>query len=255
MLTPSLMIGTVMHRRTRPVAHAFRYPVFYLQLPLREWARATRGPFSVDRWNLLSVRRRDHGPRDGGPLLPWIQRLLAQRGLPVDGEVVLQTFPRVLGYVFNPVSFWFCHDRDGALIAVLAEVNNTFGGHHAYLLHHPDGAPLRECDAMVADKRLHVSPFCDVEGHYRFRFALGRARSSVRIDYHDRQGELLVTSLTGTPRPWTTRALLGALARMPMLTLGVVARIHWQALRLWLAGVPFIGARPSAPHPLKDTSR
>ena len=167
--------------------------------------------------------------------------------MPHDGEIVLQTFPRVLGYVFNPVSFWFCYDRAGALIAVLAEVNNTFGGRHAYLLHNPDGSPLRDGQEFTADKAFHVSPFCVIEGGYRFRFKLERAVPRVHIDYDDAEGELLLTAISGRPRAWSTSALLGALARMPLLTFGVILRIHWQALKLWLKGVPFRGARLPQP--------
>ncbi|MDE2441714.1 MAG: DUF1365 family protein, partial [Betaproteobacteria bacterium] len=107
---PQLFFGHVMHRRLRPAVNAFVYPVFYVQLPVRDLTAANCGMFGVDRTNLLSFRSADHGPRDGSPLLPWIENLLRQRGLPDDGEIVLQTFPRVCGFVFNPVSFWYCHD-------------------------------------------------------------------------------------------------------------------------------------------------
>lgn len=245
---PQLYLGHVMHRRLRPVAHAFVYPVFYLQLPLRNLGAADCALFSIDRRNLLSFHQRDHGPRDGGALLPWIENLLAGHGLPNDGEIVLQTFPRLLGYVFNPVSFWFCHDAGGRLIAILAEVNNTFGGSHSYLLHRhgealPDGTELR------AAKLFHVSPFNQVEGGYRFRFFRQRAVETCCIDYDDAAGELLLTTISGKPQAWSAGALLKAFLRMPLLTLGVIFRIHWQALRLWLKGVPFRGAHPT-PHPI-----
>ena len=232
-----------MHRRLRPAQNAFVYPVFYVQLPLRHLAAARCALFSIDRRNLLSFHAQDHGPRDGSPLLPWIEGLLCAHGLPHDGEIVLQTFPRVLGFVFNPVSFWYCHDRDGRLIAILAEVNNTFGGTHSYLLHR-GGAALADGAELRADKRFHVSPFNEVEGGYRFRFALERAVQVCGIDYDDAQGEVLLTAISGKPRAWSAMALLKAFARMPFLTLGVVVRIHWQALRLWLKGVPFRGAHP-----------
>lgn len=243
---PRLLIGHVMHRRLRPAVNAFVYPVFFVQLPVADLA-AAKGPiFSIDRANLLSFHQQDHGPRDGSPLLPWIQSLLRGRGLPADGEIVLQCFPRVLGYVFNPVSFWFCHDRAGRLIAILAEVSNTFGGRHSYLLHNPDAAPLRDGQEMAADKAFHVSPFNEIEGGYRFRFHLDRPVPLARIDYDDAEGELLLTSISGKPRAWTTPALLAAFLRMPFLTAGVMFRIHWQALKLWLKGVPFRGAHPTS---------
>jgi len=248
--SPQLFIGHVMHRRLRPVAHAFAYPVFFIRMPLRRLVAARNAIFAVDRANLLSFHQRDHGPRDGTDLLAWMQRLLRERGLPDDGEVVLQTFPRVLGYVFNPVSFWFCHDRGGALIALLAEVSNTFGERHHYLLHNPDGTPLADGQVLVAGKALHVSPFCTVEGSYRFRLQLGRPEQRVRIDYVDAGGTLLVTAIAGQSRVWSVPALLSAFLRMPLLTLGVMARIHWQALRLWLKKVPFHGARPPNPQQL-----
>jgi DUF1365 family protein len=247
---PQLFIGHVMHRRLRPAAHAFSYPVFFVRLPLHRLASAENAIFAVDLGNLMSFHQRDHGPRDGSALLPWIQRLLRARGLPDDGEVVLQAFPRVLGYVFNPVSFWFCHDSRGALIALLAEVNSTFGERHHYLLHNPDGKPLVDGQVLVADKALHVSPFCKVEGFYRFRLALDGPMQRVGIDYADASGTLLLTAISGRPRAWSVAALLGALLRMPLLTAGVTARIHWQAWRLWLKKVPFHGKRPLTPQRL-----
>lgn len=250
---PRLCLGHVMHRRLRPAVHAFVYPVFYVQLPLRNLKAAECALFSINRRNVLSFECRDHGPRDGSPLLPWIENLLAAHGLPNDGEIVLQTFPRVLGYVFNPVTFWYCHDRSGQLIAILAEVNNTFGGTHSYLLHR-HGAPLVDGVELCAEKLFHVSPFNEIEGGYRFRFQLERAVQLCRIDYDDAEGELLLTSISGKPQAWSSAALLKAFLRMPFLTLGVIARIHWQALRLWLKGVPFRGAHP-APRPLQESPK
>jgi DUF1365 family protein len=252
--SPQLFLGHVMHRRLRPAVNAFVYPVFYVQLPVRDLAAANCGMFAVDRPHLLSFRSVDHGPRDGRPLLPWIESLLRQRDLPADGEIVLQTFPRVCGFVFNPVSFWYCHDRSARLIAVLAEVNNTFGGTHSYLLHR-DGQALRDGEEIRADKVFHVSPFNDLEGGYRFRFQLERTVQLARIDYDDADGELLLTSISGKARGWSSAALLGAFLRMPFLTLGVIARIHWQALKLWLKGVPFRGAHPSPQQPLQESTK
>lgn len=244
---PKLCLGHVMHRRLRPVVNAFVYPVFYVQLPLRKLESSACALFSIDRHNLLSFHRRDHGPRDGSALLPWIEKLLVAKGLPNDGEIVLQTFPRVLGYVFNPVSFWYCHNRSGQLIAILAEVNNTFGGMHSYLLH-KWGESIADGDELQTDKLFHVSPFNEIEGGYRFRFQLERAVQLCCIDYDDADGELLLTSISGKPQVWSAGALLKAFLRMPFLTLGVIVRIHWQALKLWLKGVPFRGTHPVSRH-------
>lgn len=272
---PQIVTGQVMHRRLRPVVNAFVYPVFYVRLPLRRLEACRRAIFSVDRANVLSLHSADHGARDGSALLPWIEALLRANGLPSDGEIVLQTFPRVFGMVFNPVSFWFCHDRAGALIAVLAEVNNTFGGSHNYLLHNDDASPLRDGQELRTAKRLHVSPFNTVVGGYRFRFRLrlrgGRVQTAAYIDYYDdadaAAGDadaedgagagttsaepLLRTAISGTGQGWSTRALLAAVARMPWLCAAIVLRIHWQALRLWWRGVHFHGVHP--PHLLKES--
>jgi DUF1365 family protein len=260
-MKPQLLVGQVMHRRSRPAVNAFTYPVFFLRLPLARLAEAGNAVLRIDRPGLMSFRQQDHGPRDGSPLLPWIQALLRRHGLPDDGQVVLQCFPRVLGYVFNPVSFWYCHDRDGRLIAVLAEVNNTFGGHHDYLLFNPDRSPLRDGQELSSAKAFHVSPFCDVQGEYRFRFLVRERRVVAHIDYLDEgeaSGPLLLTLISGQTRALTPPALLAAFLRMPLLTFGVMARIHWQALKLWLKGVPFVGAHAKLhpqPRPIEETSK
>jgi DUF1365 family protein len=239
-----LVHGQVMHARLRPAPHRFVYPVFYVRLDLARLDACNSRWFGVDRWRPLSIRSRDYGPRDGSSLELWMRALLREHDIDADGEIWLQTFPRVAGYVFNPVSFWQCHDRQGQLRAVLAEVNNTFGESHRYLLRlgADDGAGA----SAVAPKHIHVSPFCQVQGHYRFRFRLGGASHCTGIDYHDLDGLLLRTSLSGRPAPMTDRALLGALLRYPLLGLGIIVRIHWQALKLWRKRVPFF-SKPAAP--------
>jgi len=233
-----LVHGQVMHARLRPVAHRFVYPVFYLRLNLARLDDCNTRCFGVDRWRPLSIRRRDYGPRDGSSLEAWMRALLREHDIAADGEIWLQTFPRVMGYAFNPVSFWHCHDADGGLRAVLAEVNNTFGESHRYLLR--TGAD----GTAGAVKQLHVSPFCQVAGHYRFRFRLGGARQRTGLDYHDADGLLIRTVLSGRAAPMSDRLLIGALLRYPLLGLGIVARIHWQALKLWRKRVPFFGKPP-----------
>lgn len=249
----ALMLGQVMHRRIGPVENRFVYPVFFLRVPLTRLEAIEQPLLSVNRWNLLDIDFRDHGARDGSHPLGWIRALLAREGLTeADGEIWLHTFPRVLGYVFNPVSFWFCEDRAGGLRAVLAAVSNTFGEHHCYLLAHADRRPIHSGEVLEARKSFHVSPFFPVTGAYRFRFVLRGDSRVAHIDYRTESGTSLLTSLSGRGRPLNSRTILAALLRHPLMTVGVIVRIHWQALRLWAKRVPF-HAKPAPP--LEDITR
>src|SRR5271169_3065133 len=196
--TPSLIHGEVMHRRHRPVGNAFTYRSFCLALPLAQIGKLPRLGIAHNRRGLVSFFDSDHGPRDGTALEPWVRRLLAAENVVADGEIVLYAFPRMLGYVFNPVSFWVCHDRQGSVRAVLCEVCNTFGECHNYLLAHADGRPLASGETLGARKVFHVSPFCDVKGRYAFRFHFAAGRWLARIDYFDDDGgpPLLATRIS-----------------------------------------------------------
>jgi DUF1365 family protein len=253
LIIPRIGFGQVVHLRSRPVRHRFAYPVFFLRVPVSRLDALQRRWLSLDRFNLMSFHRRDFGPGDGAELEPWIRGQLKAHGLAAaNGEVVLQAFPRMLGYAFNPIAMWHCLDRLGRLRAVLCEVRNTFGERHCYLVAHGDHRPIEAGDWLEAGKALHVSPFCRVEGFYRFRFAGGESHPIARIDYHDAEGRLIATSLTGTTAPLTDRRLLGAFFRYPLMTFGVIARIHWQALRLWLRRVPWY---PKPAPPREETTR
>lgn len=240
---PSLIAGDVMHRRTRPVANAFSYPAFCLRLPLSRLADIGESGVRCNQSGLISFHERDHGARDGSSLLAWIRGVLARERVAADGEIVLYAFPRMLGYVFNPVSFWVCHDASGDVRAVLAEVHNTFGETHHYLLAHEDGQALVNGETLSAQKVFHVSPFCAVQGHYTFRFHFGPRRWLARIDYYDGvrddEGALLETHISGVAEPLPRRAFPALLWRYRWFTLGVTVRIHWQAVKLWVRRVPF----------------
>jgi len=250
---PAVCFGAVMHERHVQAHNRFIYPTAFLRLPLGDLDTLRAPLLGIERANVFSFRSRDHGARDGSPLLPWIRSLLRAHGLAevCDGEVVLQTMPRILGFVFNPVSFWFCHDRDGALRAVLAEVNNTFGERHNYLVRHPDLRPIVSGDELRASKCFHVSPFFPVRGEYRFRFEQRGDVHAVSIDLWDGGHRQLSTRLSGRAEAITGRSMAKWLVRQPFMTLGVVARIHWQALRLALRRVSFF--RKPAP-PLEETT-
>ena len=256
---PQLCEGVVMHARLRPVEHRFVYPVAFCLLPLHRLSECHRTFFGINRWRLLSFLERDHGPRDGSPLIPWFAQLYLQK---ISGnatfqsadpskapfaDVWIQTFPRVLGYVFNPVSFWYGYRADGELIAILAEVSNTFGERHNYLLAHADGRPIKDGEWFERDKVFHVSPFFPVRGHYRFRFNLDAGKPRVRIDYGDAGGELLRTAVSGIPAPLTNRTALLTFLRFPLMTLGVVARIHWQAAQLFFGKRVQFFKKPTPP--------
>jgi DUF1365 family protein len=262
---PQLCFGHVGHRRLRPVANAFRYPAYYLRLPLRGMARqGSSGAsrlFGRNRFNLLSFHDADHG--DGStPLVDWIDRLLRDEGIEdADGEIWLQTMPRVLGYVFNPVSFWFCQRADGRLRAVLCDVRNTFGERHFYLL--DDGACIDDGAELRARKVFHVSPFNSLAGEYRFRFvralalrsgAASAEYTSASIDYHDDDSAiaLLQTAIDGVATPLSERSVAKAFFTYPLQTIGVMVRIHYQALRLFIKRAPFY---PKPALPLQKVTR
>jgi len=252
---PLIGFGQVRHTRLKPVRHAFAYPSYFWMLPMRALRRqGGKGADTIrrNRFGWLSFHDADHGL--GGPdALAWLDGLLREAGIGAadiadieQGEVWLQTYPRELGHVFKPVGFWYVHRADGALVAVVAEVNNTFGERHCYVLHGPDLAWGRD---IAASKVFHVSPFCDVAGCYRFRFMRTRDRIVVRIDHDDEQGPVLQTSLSGTLVPLTAASGRRAFWGWPLMTVGVVARIHWQALRVWIKGVP-LRTKPAPPSEL-----
>ncbi|SFV01700.1 hypothetical protein SAMN05216350_11353 [Polaromonas sp. YR568] len=237
--------GQVRHTRLRPARNAFEYPTCFLMLPMRSLKQHGSGALAHNRRAAISFFDADHG--DGGnDALAWLDAMLLREGVEdATGEVWLHAYPRVLGYAFKPVSFWYCHRADGALRAIVVEVNNTFGERHCYLLDSPQyGQELK------ADKVFHVSPFCTLEGGYRFRFLHidndGLKKTIARIDYDDGAGPLLETSVSGTLEPVTAASLRKALWGHPAMTLAVIARIHWQALRLWLKRVPFV-RKPKPP--------
>lgn len=248
-----IAFGEVRHARRLPVRHAFRYPAFFLRVPVGDLDGRARGSwlFGVNRPALVSLHESDHG--DGLGARAWVDGLLRRAGVAADGEIRLLAFPRVFGYQFKPVSFWMCHARDGSLRAVVAEVNNTFGERHAYLLDGPRGRALRSGEELRATKVFHVSPFCGVAGEYRFRFFDDARRGLARIDYDDDDGRsVLTTSLSGRYAPLGPRSVARALLAYPAFTFGVIARIHWQALRLWLRRVPL---HPKPPPPPISVSR
>jgi hypothetical protein len=239
--------GVVRHRRLRPVDNAFEYRTYFLMLPMRRLREQACDALARNRFALLAFHDRDHG-EGGSDALAWLEQLLQAEGIDdALGEIWLQTYPRVLGYVFKPVSFWYCQRADGSLAAIVVEVNNTFGERHCYLL---AGEQLAYGQDLQARKVFHVSPFSQIVGGYRFRFlrspSLDGERCVARIDHEDADGALLQTSLSGRLAPLTPASARAAFFGMPMMSFGVIARIHWQALRVWSKRVPYV-KKPAPP--------
>ncbi len=240
-----LYYATVVHQRLKPVEHRLAYRVYYLMLDLDELGALHHdlSVFSWNRANILSFHDRDHGRGDGSSLRSHVETQLSAAGIEIEGgSIRLLTMPRVLGYVFNPLAIYFCHDRQGRLSAILYEVTNTFGERHSYLA--AVGHGTGPVASHGCDKCFYVSPFMDMETSYRFRVRQPDDELAVTIEQADASGPVLVASLTGRRVPLTDRALIHAFATHPLLTLKVIGGIHWEALRLWRKGL-----RPR-PHPL-----
>lgn len=246
--------GTVTHARLRPRRNTFRYGIYFLYVDLDEIdeldGRLTG--FSHNRFNLVALHDRDHGARDGSALRPWMECLLERVGISLDGgRVCLLTFPRVLGFRFCPVSFWYCFHADGTLRAVLAEVNNTFHQHHNYLLY-KQGQPLSPEDIHRVTKIFHVSPFIQIENaHYQFRLSAPGDDLSVSIAEPVEGETLLVASIALTRRPLTDIELSKAVLRFGPMSLRALVLIHWQAVKLLAKGVRY---RPKPELPETETS-
>lgn len=247
----SLYATRVMHRRHVAPLHRFVYCVFYLLADVDRLDRLAQRLrlFSYNGFNLLSLRDRDHG--DGRGLRRWAESLLRERNIePAGGRILLLALPRVLGFAFNPISLWYCHHLDGRLQAVIAEVNNTFGEKHSYVLASAGGGLSYE-EVIEKDKVFHVSPFFDRVGRYRFRLSAPAERIRVAIQAFERGADgdrpLLDATLAGERRALTDGEILRRVLAMPWMTVKVVAGIHWEALRIWLRG----GRFHAKPEPLR----
>lgn len=238
--------GTTFHGRKGSVENAFSYGVDYVALDPEAEAF---GPalFSRNGGNLVSLWDRDHGgaPKDGAGAA-WFRDVLAARGFgDLIERVELLAQPRILGHVFNPVSFWLGYDRQGGLRVVVPEVSNTYGDRHSYLCAHEDMRVIDAADTLQATKIFYVSPFQPVEGGYSFRFDLRDDRIGIWIDYSAGENGLLAT-LTGKRAPLSNGSILRACLRRPLGSRRVLGLIHWQAFKLWWKGASF-RTRPEPP--------
>lgn len=241
-LRSALYVGKVAHHRLRPRTHSLAYNVFYLLLDLDEVEQLANSShlFWLGPAGLISYDSRDHGDGSDTPLRDQVETHLRAAGLSPDGGPIrLLTLPRILGYLFNPISVYFCHHRNGELFAVLYEVTNTFRDRHSYLI--PVDSPDRPI-VQRSGKALYVSPFLDIDGmHYTFRLSPPETQRDTQlaldVTAHDRQGPMVVGTLEMRRRDLTDRSLARVLLTFPLMTLKVTAAIHWEALRLWLKGI------------------
>lgn len=234
-IEPQIFTAKVMHKRLFPKVNQFVYDIYYLALPLNLIKDAINKGLAVNRFAPISFYNCDHGNhQNNDDLLDWINKTLEQNNLSEHvNSIVLVTMPRVLGYVFNPVSFWLCLDKERKIRAVLNEVNNTFGETHSYLCAHKSGSPIERKEWLEAKKLFHVSPFLEREGQYKFRYELDGDRLGIWIDfYDDSKNKKLITSLTGNLKPLNRRNLRYVFWRYPLVTLKSIYLIHWQALKL-----------------------
>ncbi len=237
--------GVTYHGRKGAIANAFRYSVDYVLVDA-EADVETPSLFGRNGRNVAGLDDRDHGgaPKDGRGAA-WVRDVLREHQITGVARIELLAQPKVLGHVFNPVSFWLCRDENDALIAVISEVTNTFGDRHSYLCHHADLSPIAPSDRLMAQKIFHVSPFQPVEGGYEFRFDISAERIGIWIDYSQGEGGLVAT-LTGKRAPLTNRSILRFAMRRPFGSRRVLALIHWQALKLWFKKAVY-RPRPTPP--------
>ncbi|MGO3927376.1 DUF1365 domain-containing protein [Rhodopseudomonas pseudopalustris] len=250
----ALYFGDVMHARLKPVGHRFNYRVMSLLIDLDRLSEADRITplFGVNRRAMYSFYEKDHGERDGAPLRAYVERCAMTQGVDLTGgRVLLLTYPRLLGFTFNPLSVYFCYGADGGLALVVYEVRNTFGDIHSYVL------PVRPDEISAAglrqqqDKLFYVSPFIEMAMRYHFRVAPPGETVKVRILETDASGPLLAATFNGRRRPLSTASLVRSFVTLPLVTLKIMAAIHWEALRLWIKGARLV-PRPPAPPPPSD---
>jgi hypothetical protein len=250
-VTSALYLGSVVHVRFKPQRHRLRYRLFWMLVDLDELPSLSRRLrlFSRDRFNLFSFRERDHLAGTAAPLRTQVERELAAAGIDLEGGPIrLLCMPRVLGTVFNPISVFLCHRRDGTLAALFYEVNNTFGQRHSYLI--PVADPSARVIRQSCDKQFYVSPFMRMAMTYDFRVVPPAGTTTVIVNGRDADGPLISAAFTGRRASLTDRALLGVLLRFGLLAFQVLGAIHWEALKLWLKGLR-LQPRPAPPaHPV-----
>ena len=235
-----IYIGSVVHKRFKPKKHFFKYGVFSLFLDLDEINELDQKIlfFSYNKFNILSFFDKDHGYRDGSSIKNWLIHVLQKKNIStINIKIKILCYPRIFGYVFNPLSIFFIYDSDSNPIAILYEVKNTFGEQHTYVfkIDIKNKQILNNCK-----KKFYVSPFMDLESKYFFKVLIPNERLSVIIDQRDKEGKLLFASQDGERVKLSSKNLLKSYLKHPLMTLKIISAIHYEALKLWMKGIKLV---------------
>ena len=231
--------GTVIHKRFKPKIHFFKYKVFSLLIDLSELNNLDKkvGFFSYNKFNLISFFDKDHGDRDGSSVINWVKKNLKENDVNCENiRIKLLCYPRILGYVFNPLSIFYVYDKNDKLISLLYEVKNTFGEQHTYIFKIKENNLLKH----NCEKKFHVSPFIEMNCSYFFRTLKPADKISIIIDQYQLNEKILYASQDGKRTDFTTSELIKSYLKHPLMTFKVIAAIHFEAFKLWTKGIKFI---------------
>ena len=232
--------GSVIHKRFKPKEHFFKYKVFSLFIDLSELEELNNNLkfFSFNKFNLISFHEKDHGERDGSSLLDWVKLNLRNNSISTENiKIKLLCYPRILGYVFNPLSIFFIYNKDENLISILYEVKNTFGEQHTYVFKVESENKLIQNNCS---KKFHVSPFIEMDCNYFFRILNPGENLSVKIDQYDQEGKILFASQDGKRSDLTSENLMNSYLKHPLMTFKIISAIHFEAFKLWIKGIKFV---------------
>ena len=240
MINSYIYNGTVIHKRFKPKEHYFKYKVFSLLINLSELNKLNDKLkfFSLNKFNLISFYEKDHGERDGSSLINWVKFNLSNNNIKTENiKIKLLCYPRILGYVFNPLSIFFIYNENQDLISILYEVKNTFGEQHTYVFKVEGENKLIQNNCS---KKFHVSPFIEMNCNYFFRILNPEQKLSVVIDQYDQEGKILFASQVGERSDLTSKNLMNSYLKHPLMTFKIISAIHFEAFKLWFKGIKLI---------------
>ena len=238
-MTSSIYNGTVVHKRFKPKIHFFKYQVFSLLIDLSELKILDQkiSFFSYNNFNLISFFDKDHGDRDGSSLIEWVKKNLKENKIISENiKIKLLCYPRIFGYVFNPLSVFYVYDKNEELISILYEVKNTFGEQHTYIFKVENNNLLQH----NCEKKFHVSPFIEMDCNYFFRILKPTEKISVIIDQYQSNEKILYASQDGIRRDFTSSELIRSYLKHPLMTFKIIIAIHFEAFKLWTKGIRYI---------------